>query len=136
MTATKPEPEPASGLGPIGQLSLLVRDIEQASAFYRDVLGLPHLYTFGPLAFFDCAGTRLFLSVPVDGAWRPSSVIYFRVQDIRATHERLAAAGVAFAGAPHLMHRHDSGVEEWMAFFADPDGNTLALLAQVPPPPR
>ena len=30
-----------------------------------------------------------------------------------------------------MIHRHESGVEEWMAFFADPDGQPLALMAQV-----
>ncbi len=144
--AAMPAPGPAStpapsadpgALGPIGQLSLLVTDIERATAFYRDTLGLPHLFTFDTLAFFDCAGTRLFLSTPETtpegGSWRPSSVLYFRVEDIAAAHARLAAAGVPFVGAPHLVHRHESGVEEWMAFFADPDGNTLALMAQVAP---
>lgn len=129
-------PAPTTGpaaLGPIGQLSLLVTDIERATTFYRDVLRLPHLFTFGTLAFFDCAGTRLFLSTPEQGAWRPSSVVYFRVEDIHVAHARLAAAGAPFEGAPHLVHRHDSGLEEWMAFFTDPDGNMLALMSQVSP---
>ncbi len=43
-----------TALGAIGQISRSVSDIEAASAFYRDVLGLPHLFTFGELAFFDC----------------------------------------------------------------------------------
>jgi len=30
-----------------------------------------------------------------------------------------------------MIHRHESGVEEWMAFFKDPDGNLLAIMAQV-----
>jgi catechol-2,3-dioxygenase len=44
-----------SPLGPIGQLSRSVGDIAAAEAWWRDVLGLPHLYTFGNLAFFDCS---------------------------------------------------------------------------------
>ena len=118
----------------VGQISLGIRDVERAVAFYRDTLGLPHLFTFGTLAFFDCAGVRLFLAVPEDGTWRPSSVVYFRVPDIAAAHRALAARGVAFEAAPHLIHRHDSGLEEWMAFFHDPDGNVLGLMSQVPPP--
>jgi predicted enzyme related to lactoylglutathione lyase len=57
-------------------------------------------------------------------------VLYLRVADIDASHRRLASLGVAFAGAPHLVHRHSSGVEEWMAFFEDSEGNQLALLTQ------
>lgn len=65
--------------------------------------------------------------------WRPGSVVYFRVADIEARHRELVGRGVVFEGAPHLVHRHDSGIEEWMAFFTDSEGNTLALMAQVPP---
>lgn len=49
-------------LGPIGQVARSVSDIKAAEKWYRDVLGLRHLYTFGNLAFFDCGGLRLVLS--------------------------------------------------------------------------
>lgn len=121
-------------LGPIGQVSLLTRDAPAAERFYRDVLGLPHLYTFGDLVFFDCDGVRLYIrQVRGDEEWRESSTLYFRVDDIRTAHAGLVERGVRLRQAPHLIHRHDSGVEEWMAFFDDPDGNLLALMAQVQP---
>ena len=53
--------------------------------------------------------------------------------DIRASYQDLGRRGVAFDGAPHLIHRHADGTEEWMAFFSDSEGNTLALMSQVPP---
>lgn len=118
-------------LGPIGQIGRNVADIAAAEAWYRDVLGLKHLYTFGTLAFFDCGGVRLFLE---QGPPQPSqSVIYFRVRDIREAHSRLAARGVEFVSAPHLIHRHADGMEEWMAFFNDNEGRTLAIMSQVHP---
>lgn len=120
-------------LGPIGQISHRVSDIGAAVAWYRDVLQLPHLYTYGDLAFFDAGGTRLFLSAIDEGAGeKGESVLYFRVDDIRASYESLIGRGVVFSHVPHLVHRHESGVEEWMAFFADPDGHTLALMSQTP----
>jgi len=119
-------------LGEIGQISRVVSDIGRAVDWYGGVLGLPHLYTFGDLAFFDCGGTRLYLSLPENGAGGgEESVLYFRVADIRAAHETLLARGVTFTSAPHLIHRHESGTEEWMAFFEDPDGHTLAIMSQV-----
>lgn len=127
---------PPSGLdlGPLGQVSLFVRDIARAEAFYRDTLGLPHLFTFGDLAFFDAAGTRLYLHEKPESEWRPGSVLYFTVADIRTAFAALEAAGVHTTGAPHLIHRHaDSGVEEWMAFFEDGEGNTLAIMSSVEP---
>jgi methylmalonyl-CoA/ethylmalonyl-CoA epimerase len=120
-------------LGPIGQISRSVKSIEQALEFYGSVLGLKHLYTFGKLAFFDCAGTRLYLQQ--SDAPGPESVLYLRVPDIRVAHAELSARGVVFRGAPHMIHRHDDGLEEWMAFFDDPDGRPLAIMCQVRPTP-
>lgn len=118
----------------IGQVALNVKDAERATAFYRDVLGLPFLYAYGELVFFDCRGTRLYLQGVPQERWVPGSVIYFTVRDIAAAHEGLSGRGVAFQGAPHMIHKHDDGVEEWMAFFDDGEGNTLALISQVAPP--
>jgi DNA-binding CsgD family transcriptional regulator/catechol 2,3-dioxygenase-like lactoylglutathione lyase family enzyme len=120
-------------LGPIGQIARTVRDIAAAEAWYRDVLGLPHLYSFGDLAFFDCGGTRLYLTAGAQGA-QPESILYFRVADIRAAHAALSARGVRFINAPHMIHRHPDGTEEWMAAFEDNDGRPLQIMAQVTPP--
>ena len=119
-------------LGRIGQISRSVRDIAEAQRWYGEVLGLPHLYTFGKLAFFDCGGTRLFLSEK-PGEPTAESILYLRVDNIHAAHSLLTARGVEFTGAPHLIHTHANGVEEWMAFFNDPEGRPLALMAQTPP---
>lgn len=117
-------------LGPIGQISRHVSDVAAAVQWYGTVLGLPHLYTFGDLAFFDCGGVRLFLS-QADGAPGEPSVLYFRVPDIHRSYDALMARGIQFHGAPHMIFRHESGAEEWMAFFDDPDGNPLAIMAQA-----
>ncbi|HEY6125374.1 MAG TPA: LuxR C-terminal-related transcriptional regulator [Steroidobacteraceae bacterium] len=121
--------EQPSKLGPIGQIARSVGDIQVSEPWYRDVLGLPHLYTFGTLAFFNCGGTRLMLSQ--EGGAVKESILYLRVPDIVAAHAGLAARGVKFTHAPHLIHRHADGTEEWMAFFEDPDGRPLALMCQI-----
>jgi catechol 2,3-dioxygenase-like lactoylglutathione lyase family enzyme len=118
-------------LGPIGQISRQVSDIPKAVEWYKNVLGLPHLYTYGELAFFDCGGTRLFLTSRKDEGSAGQSILYFSTPNIAAAYDELVARGVIFRGAPHMIHRHDSGVEEWMAFFEDPDGQLLALMSQV-----
>lgn len=119
-------------LGPIGQIARSVKDIGAACAFYGEILGLPHLYTYGTLAFFDCGGVRLFLSQGDGGA--AESILYFRVGDIHAVQSGLAEKGVTFTHAPHMIHRHDDGTEEWMAFFQDNEGRPLAIMSQVAPP--
>jgi len=115
-------------LGPIGQIARSVKDIAAARAWYSDVLGLDHLYSFGNLAFFNCGGLRLFLS---EGDGPADSILYFRVEDIRSAHATLAERGIEFVSAPHLVHKHGDGTEEWMAFFKDNEGRPLALMAQV-----
>ena len=117
-------------LGPIGQISRTVNDIAVARHWYGEVLGLEHLFSFGDIAFFDCGGIRLFLTQESDGDVG-ESILYFRVDDIRATHAALVSAGVEFVNAPHLIHRHEDGTEEWMAFFKDNEGRTLAIMSQV-----
>jgi predicted enzyme related to lactoylglutathione lyase len=120
-------------LGTIGQVSLCIRDVARAEKFYGSTLGLPHVFTFGDLAFFDADGVRLYLNRKDADEWRPSSVVYFLVDDIHATQERLTDGGVHFTGAPHVIYTHDDGTEEWMTFFDDGEGNTLALMSRVSP---
>ena len=124
-----------AGLGPIGQISRTVVDIAAAAAWYRDVLGLAHLYTFGNLAFFDCGGTRLMLTAGEQDERPPQDryIIYFRVPDIRMAHAELTARGAVFDSEPHMIHRHADGTEEWMAFLKDNEGRPVGIMCQVPP---
>ena len=121
-------------LGAIGQISRSVASIDQSIDWYKNKVGLAHLYTYGKLAFFDCAGTRLFLEERNEPS--PESVLYLRVPDINAAYDELQQRGIVFTSAPHLIHRHDDGIEEWMAFFDDIEGRTLAIMCQVPPHDR
>ncbi len=117
-------------LGSIGQIARSVRNIEESQRWYAGVLGIPHLYTFGKLAFFDCGGTRLMLTEanPITPSESP---LYLRVDNIGVVHEELQSRGIEFINAPHMIHRHADGMEEWMAFFKDPEGRTLAIMSQV-----
>src|SRR2546430_10968811 len=81
-------------LGPLAQIARTVRDIKESEAWYGATLGLPHLYTFGSLAFFDCGGTRLMLSAQEKPA--PESILYLRVVDARTAYDLLRSRGVEF----------------------------------------
>jgi len=118
----------------IGQVSLYIRDVARAEAFYGEVLGLRHVFTFGDLAFFDCGGTRIYLHRVEEEKWRAGSILYFAVPEIRAAHEALLAKGVSFQGAPHMIFEDDeTKAQEWMAFFEDGEGNVLALMSRLEP---
>lgn len=121
-----------SDLKQIGQIAINAHDIERATAFYRDVLGMNLLFQVPPkMSFFDCGGVRLMLSLPEGEAYdHPGSILYYKVDDIGATYESLKARGAEFEGEPHLIAKMPDH-ELWMVFLKDTEGNTLALMSEV-----
>lgn len=118
--------------GRIVQVSVNVKDMARARAFYRDRLGLAHLFDAGPaLSFFDCEGVRLMLSVAEKPELdHPGSILYFNVADIEGAHRELVSRGVAFAEAPHRVARMP-GHDLWLAVFRDSEGNPMALMCEM-----
>ena len=114
----------------LGQVARTTKCFEELHAWYRDVLGLPELYSFGNLAFFDVGGVRLMLTEQ-EGDLISESILYLRVPDIHAAKAELEGRGVTFINAPHLIHRHADGTEESMAAFHDIEGRPLQLMTQV-----
>ncbi len=98
------------------------RDVERAIAFYRDVLELPQ--NPREATEFETPNVTLALWEPAkQGVEFPQSAahgIALRVADVAAARAELEAKGVQFVGT------RDSGVCH-MAFFEDPDGNSLIL---------
>jgi methylmalonyl-CoA/ethylmalonyl-CoA epimerase len=114
----------------IGQISMNAHDVDRATTFYADALGVRLLFRAGGMSFFDCAGVRLMLSRPERPEFdHPGSVLYFKVDDIEARYQELKTRGVEFIDAPHLIARMPDH-ELWMAFFRDTEGNTLALMTE------
>ncbi|MEO7043100.1 MAG: VOC family protein [Gemmatimonadaceae bacterium] len=119
------------GLSQIGQIAVPVTDIERAILFYRDTLGMKFLFQAPPsLAFFDLSGVRLMLDGPAKAQAGNSSVIYYKVLDLRASFVALSERGVQFDAEPHLVAKMPDH-ELWMAFFRDPDKNLIALMSEV-----
>lgn len=115
----------------IRQIALTVRDLETALPFYRDVLGLPFLFSPGPdLAFLEVDGIRLMLSASPEAARSgASSVLYFSVPDAAAAHGELVSRGATpERGAAMTARMPDH--ELWIAFVRDPDGNLIGLMEE------
>ncbi|MBI3716001.1 MAG: VOC family protein [Betaproteobacteria bacterium] len=125
MTATD------TGITGVIQIAISATDLEKSTVFYRDKLGLVHLFTSNGMAFFDCGGIRLLVGLHEAG--KPehySSIVYFRTDDIERTAAMLIDRGVAFKDQPHLIAKLP-GKDVWLAAFSDPDGNALALMSEV-----
>ena len=118
----------------LSQVSVNAHDLERATEFYRDRLGLEHLFSGGTMAFFDLAGVRLMLSLAERPEHdHPGSILYLDVADIEASHRALEARGVRFDREPHLIATLAT-TDLWMAFFRDSEGNLLALSSEVARP--
>ena len=130
MTTTAP----SSGIAitQIGQIAINVHDTNRALEFYRDTLGLKLLFTAGHLAFFDCGGVRLMLGpAETPELDHPSSILYFRVPDLNAAHQRLLDQGVQIVAPPRLIAPMPT-YDLWMNAFRDSEGNILELMSEIP----
>jgi len=120
------------GLSAIEQIAVNAHDLDRAVEFYRDKLGMKHLFTVPPnLAFFDCDGIRLLLSLPAKPEFdHASSIIYFKVDDIQPAYATLSERGVHFEEKPIFVA--DMGTYDlWLASFRDSENNLLALMGHV-----
>ena len=107
------------------------RDAGRAKAFYRDTLGLPLVSEDQFALVFDVAGTMLRVTTVQEARAVKHTVLGWQVPNIIETAKRLHEAGVTlerYAG----MQQDELGV--WkspsgakVAWFKDPDGNTLGI---------
>src|SRR5712671_6156292 len=123
------------GVSRIGQIAMTVGDLPRAVAFYRDVLGMRFLFEAPPaMAFFDCGGIRLMLSLPEQAGAAAGqqfgSIIYYAVDDIQQAAQALEARGVLFEQPAHIVARLPHA-DLWMAFLRDPDGHLVAIMSEV-----
>ena len=120
------------GLSTIGQIAVNAHDLERAVDFYRDQLGMKHLFSVPlKMAFFDCDGLRLMLSLPEKPEFdHPSSILYFKVDNIQQAAQALTDRGVQFEEPPVFV-ANMGAYDLWMAFFRDSENNHLALMSEV-----
>ena len=112
------------------QIAISVQDVDRATAFYRDVMGLRFLFNAPNMAFFDCGGIRLYLAAG-DGAEQhgASSHVYFRASDVAALSVALKEKGVSIQKEPHIIARmpdHDL----WLLWIHDSENNLLGVMEE------
>ncbi len=105
-------------------------DLNRSHRFYRDVLGLAVYREFGspadPGVVFFLGPGLLEVSGHAAGSPGRSVMIWLQVRDVRAEHERLAAAGVHVLRGPQTEPW--GLIEMWIE---DPDGIQIVLV-EVP----
>lgn len=128
------QPRMTLKLSKIAQISMNATDLDRATAFYRDTLGMKHLFNAPGMSFFDVDGIRLMLGRAEKPEFNhPGSVLYYKVDDIQAAHASLVEKNVKIEGAPHKIAAMPT-YDLWMCFFRDTEGNLLALTSEVPRP--
>ena len=113
----------------IAQIALSVRDLARANMFYRDALGLKHLFEAPNMSFFDIGGLRLMLSAQGGEPGGRGTLVYLKVADVVTAHAALTAKDVRFEQPPHVIGRSPTA-EIWLAWCVDPDGNLIGLMSE------
>ena len=121
-----------AGPGPLrghkfAQIAIQVTDLDRATEFYRDVLGLQLLFVANGMVFFAVGDARLMIECGKPGQ---STTLYFDDSELERSRVRLEASGVKFAGPIETVQRTKS-YELKLLEFSDPDGNPLALMGQI-----
>jgi methylmalonyl-CoA/ethylmalonyl-CoA epimerase len=125
----------AISLSRIKQIAIPVHTLDKAKAFYRDTLGLRHLFDAPPaLSFFDCGGVQLMLAGPEaqgkDGD-QQHPVLFYDVSDIKKTHAWIKSSGAKSLEEPRVVMR-SNGREIWISSVSDGQGNVVGLMSDVP----
>jgi len=125
----------AVSLSRIKQIAIPVHSVDEAKTFYRDVLGLRHLFDAPPaLSFFDCGGVQMMLAGPAaqgkDGD-QQHAVLFYDVSDIKGTHARIKSSGTKSLAEPRVIARMN-GKEIWVCELSDGQGNVVGLMSEVP----
>jgi len=112
------------------QITLPVKDLDRAVAFYRDVLGVKLLFVVKGAAFLDAGGVRLRLEKNDSAGPSGAVEIYFDDPGM-SRFKPLTARGVKFVGPPQTVNRRGD-MDVKLAEFTDPDGNAIGLMGEVP----
>ena len=118
-------------LSKVAQIAVTVKDLDRATTFYRDKLGLKHLFKAPSISAFDCGGITLLLSI-AEGSTdaKHSSIIYFDIADIQQAVKALTDRGVSIVEKPNLVGKLGNS-DVWIAIFRDSEENMMGLRSMV-----
>jgi catechol 2,3-dioxygenase-like lactoylglutathione lyase family enzyme len=110
----------------VAAVMLGVQDVQAATFFYSQKLGLRVIMQESQIALLQCGPVMLGLnrglaqqSAHTVGA----TEVVLRVDSVRGAHQALVAEGIAFESVPHQITPTD-----WVAHFRDVDGHLLSIF--------
>jgi len=111
------------------QVAITVKEIDRATSFYRDVLGMPLLMKAPNMAFFNCGGVRLYLQGQGSEHAGSNPFLYFKTLDIAGFLADSKAKNVSIHQEPQVIARmpdHDL----WLMWIKDSEGNLLGIMEE------
>lgn len=121
-----------SELNGVIQVAIPARDIDRATAFYRDTLGLGLLMNGPNMAFLDCGGIRVYLDAN-PGSTEPggNSLVYFRATNIQHALKTFKDSGVTIHREPHVIASLEDR-DVWLMWIRDSESNLLGIIEEQP----
>jgi len=107
-------------------VTFCVLDLDRASRFYEETLGLEKKYQYSSYVGFECGGVEIGLIPKLAEGQKvnqPSASVEFLVDDVEKLCSELKGKGVRF-----VEELHDEPWGGKQATFTDPDGNTLQIV--------
>lgn len=108
------------------------RNADSARAFYEDTLGLRFISDDNFAIVMDANGTMIRIARVGDFSPLPFTILGWQVSDIDAAVAAMTAKGVQFSRYSFIDQAENGvwtapGGAAKVAWFLDPDGNTLSL---------
>ena len=120
-------------LAGIMQVAIPAKDVDRASAFYAEKLGMQLLFKPSPtMAFLACGDTRIYLDANSGVAGiEGNTLLYFRATDIERAHRSFQERGVEIKEPPHVIARLPDR-EVWLMWIRDSESNLLGVMQEKP----
>lgn len=118
-----------SELNGVMQIAIPAKDIDRATAFYRDTLGMVLLMKGPKMSFLECGGTRIYLDANESSTAGGNSLVYFQTAQIEHAHAAFNDTGVTIHQRPHVIASLPDR-DVWLMWIRDSESNLLGVMEE------
>jgi len=120
-----------SELNGVIQIAIPAKNIDRATAFYRNTLGLGLMMKGPNMSFLECGETRIYLDANLSDTAGGNSLVYFRATNIERAHTVLKNSGVTIRREPHVIASLPDR-DVWLMWIHDSESNLLGIMEERP----